>query len=118
MRVIVGLIAALALAGCGPSKDDLQDQIDDAESQSSDLSDELNAATAKLEEANDRLDDAQQQLSVLQGAISDLEDQQRRFAYDDWRSVVTDVQDGIDNVSSNASELDSQLQAIEASLAQ
>lgn len=116
--MMFGLIAAIALAGCGPSKEDLQGQVDDAESRAGDLSDELDAATAKLEEANERLDDAQQQLSNLQSAISDLEGEQRRFAYEDWQYVLPRVRDGIESVSSNASELDSRLQAIESSLDQ
>lgn len=116
--MMFGVVAALALVGCGPSKEDLQDQIDDAESRSSSLSDELDAATAKLEEANDRLDDAQQQLSTLQGAISDLQDEQRRFAYEDWQTVVRDIRDGIEGVSGHAAELDSRLQDVETSLDQ
>lgn len=35
--MMFGVVAALALVGCGPSKEDLQDQIDDAESRSSSL---------------------------------------------------------------------------------
>ncbi len=116
MRMIVAIGAAIALAGCGTSKEDLQDQIDEAESQNSSLADDAVAATATLEEAQSSLADAKSQLAVVQGAISDLESEHQRFSYDNWQDVVPDIQDGIETASASASELESKLDEVESAL--
>ena len=116
MRMIIGIAAAIALAGCGPSKEDLQEQIDEAESQNSSLADDAEAATAKLEEAQSSLADAKSQLEAVQSAISDLESEHRRFSYENWQDVVPDIRDGIDTASASASELQSKLDEVEAAI--
>lgn len=112
------LSAALALSGCGPSKEELQDQLGEAEDRASSLSDELDAANAKIVDANDSLDDAQQQLANLQASISDLDDKQGRFAYENWQFVVPDIRDGVESASANAMELNRRLQEVETALDQ
>lgn len=116
MRMIIVIVAAMALASCGPSKEDLQDQIDEAESQNSSLSDDADAATAKLEEARSSLADAKSQLGAVQSAISELESEHRRFSYENWQDVVPDIRDEIDTASASVSELESKLDEVEAAI--
>lgn len=118
MRVIFCLSAALALSACGPSKEELQDRLDEAEGRASSLAEELETANAKIDDANDSLDDAQQQLTNLQTSISDLDDKQRRFAYESWQFVVPDIREGVESTSANATELDRRLQEVESALGQ
>ena len=118
MRIILATMALALLVGCGPSKDDLQEQIDEAESQISELTDELAAETAKIEDASEKLGDAQQQLATLQSAISNLDDESSRFKHDSWRSVVPGVQSGTDDVDASAAELSSRLDDIGTALEQ
>lgn len=75
MIIIVGCL--FLLSGCSNKEEDLQSRVYELEQ--------------KLNEANSKLEDIQYTVNELDNIVSN-------FSYDDWKDVVPEVQDKVDEL--------------------
>ena len=84
--------APVAMSACfsGPSKEELQDQVPDLESENA-------ALREQLDEAHTKASEAQGAASKAQDAAENVQDQTSRFSGENWRDVVPDAREAADD---------------------
>jgi peptidoglycan hydrolase CwlO-like protein len=111
LRVSVTL-ACILLTACG------QSEVQKLKAENDDLQAQVDHLNEKLENVRSSASDLREKVDTAKATSADLEAEAGRFDDDNWRDVVPNVQDGSSQVSSELSDVDSQLEDLENAAAE
>lgn len=103
MRVLLVAVGCALLSACGtsgPSKDELEGQVDE-------LTTQLATAQETIEERDAQLEDARTKVGTLADASTALQGQVARFDQEDWRDVVPEARSAAGDVEDATGDAES-----------
>jgi predicted nuclease with TOPRIM domain len=118
LRVSV-ILASLFLTACGPTEiQKLKSENEDLRSQVDDLQTQVDQLNERLKNVRSATSDLREKVDTAKATSADLESEASRFDDDNWQDVVPRVRDGSSEVSSELTDVDSQLEEVENAAAE